>query len=98
MLTRPLTLKLQGMEDFITMLALNRMRLWIERALKELGITLITANSPQAKGRVEVSFKLFQDRLIKEMRLAGIKDYDEANRFLLNKFLPWRNGKYTQGS
>lgn len=67
----------------------------IERALKELGITIITANSPQAKGRIEVSFRLFQDRLIKEMRLAGIKDYDEANRFLLDKFLPWRNEKYT---
>ncbi|MBU1599970.1 ISNCY family transposase [bacterium] len=67
----------------------------IERALKELGITIITANSPQAKGRIEVSFRLFQDRLIKEMRLAGIKDYDEANRFLLDKFLPWRNKRYT---
>lgn len=66
----------------------------IERALKELGITIIPANSPQAKGRVEVVFRLFQDRLIKEMRLAKIGDYDEANRFLLNKFLPWYNKKY----
>ena len=67
----------------------------IERALKELGITLITANSPQAKGRIEVAFKFFQDRLIKEMRLVGIKDYNSANRFLLEKFLSWRNEKYT---
>ncbi len=67
----------------------------IERALEELGITVIPANSPQAKGRIEVTFRLFQDRLIKEMRLAGIKNYDEANRFLLEKFLPWYNGKYT---
>jgi len=67
----------------------------IERALKELEIRLITANSPQAKGRIEVSFKLFQDRLIKEMQLEGIKDYDGANRFLLEKFLPWRNERYT---
>jgi len=67
----------------------------IERALKELGITLIPAGSCQAKGRVEVSFKLFQDRLIKEMRLAGIKNYAQANRFLVEKFLPWRNAKYT---
>ncbi len=66
----------------------------IERALNELGITLISANSPQAKGRIEVAFKLFQDRLIKEMRLAGISDYNEANGFLLNKFLPWRNERY----
>jgi hypothetical protein len=67
----------------------------IERALKELGITLIPAGSCQAKGRVEVSFKLFQDRLIKEMRLAGIKNYTQANRFMVKEFLPWRNAKYT---
>ncbi len=67
----------------------------IERALQELDITLIPANSPQAKGRIEVTFRLFQDRLIKEMRLAGIPDYDAANRFLIEKFLPWYNQRYT---
>ncbi|MEK7238554.1 MAG: ISNCY family transposase [Nitrospirota bacterium] len=67
----------------------------IERALQELGITLIPANSPQAKGRIEVTFRLFQDRLIKEMRLAGVKNYDEANSFLIEKFLPWYNARYT---
>jgi hypothetical protein len=67
----------------------------IERALNELGIELIPANSPQAKGRIEVTFRLLQDRLIKEMRLAGIKDYHEANKFLSEKFLPWYNTKYT---
>lgn len=67
----------------------------IQRALGELGITLITANSPQAKGRVEVTFRLFQDRFIKEMRLSGVSHYDEANRFLQDKFLPWYNAKYT---
>jgi len=67
----------------------------IERALKELGITLIPANSPQAKGRIEVTFRLFQDRLIKEMRLAGVKIYDEANKFVMERFLPWYNKKYT---
>ena len=67
----------------------------IERALDELGINIIPANSPQAKGRIEVTFRLFQDRLTKEMRLAGIKNYDEANKFLLEKFLPWYNRKYT---
>ncbi len=50
----------------------------IERALNELGIKLINANTPQAKGRVERKFRFFQDRLIKEMRLRGIKDYGEA--------------------
>jgi len=67
----------------------------IERALEELDINIIPANSPQAKGRIEVTFRLFQDRLIKEMRLAGIKNYSEANKFLLDKFLPWYNNKYT---
>ena len=67
----------------------------IERALRELDIHLITANSPQAKGRIEVTFRFFQDRLIKEMRLAKIKTYQQANTFLLTTFLPWYNAKYT---
>lgn len=67
----------------------------IERALGELGINIIPANSPQAKGRIEVTFRLFQDRLIKEMRLSGIKSYSQANKFLIDKFLPWYNKRYT---
>jgi hypothetical protein len=67
----------------------------IERALGELGISVIPANSPQAKGRIEVTFRLFQDRLIKEMRLAGIKNYSEADKFLFEKFLPYYNAKFT---
>lgn len=68
----------------------------IERALAELEIELIPANSPQAKGRVERLFRLFQDRLIKEMRLAGITSYAGANRFLLDKFLPWYNARFAK--
>ncbi len=67
----------------------------IERALGELSINVIPANSPQAKGRIEVTFRLFQDRLIKEMRLAGIKNYCQANKFLLEEFLPYYNVKFT---
>ncbi|MGQ9570911.1 MAG: ISNCY family transposase, partial [Thermodesulfovibrionales bacterium] len=67
----------------------------IKRALSELGITLIFANSPQAKGRIERLFGFLQDRLIKEMRLRQIKDYKEANRFLKEEFLPWYNQRYT---
>jgi hypothetical protein len=67
----------------------------IERALAELGINIIPANSPQAKGRIEVTFRLFQDRLIKEMRLEGIKNYTQANKFLEEEFLLWYNAKYT---
>lgn len=53
-----------------------------ERSLKELGIELICASSPQAKGRVERANQTLQDRLIKEMRLAKINNYKEANAFL----------------
>lgn len=53
-----------------------------ERALEELGVRVIHAYSPQAKGRIERLFKTLQDRLVKEMRLLGIKTKDEANEFL----------------
>ncbi len=52
------------------------------RALGDLGVELIPAHSPQAKGRIERLFKTLQDRLIKEMRLAGIATLADANRFL----------------
>jgi len=52
------------------------------QVLKDLGIELICANSPQAKGRVERRNGVFQDRLIKEMRLRGISTMEAANAFL----------------
>lgn len=52
------------------------------RALRELDITLINANSPQAKGRVENKNGTLQDRLVKELRLQGISDIKSANAFL----------------
>jgi transposase len=67
----------------------------IQRALDELGITLILANSPQAKGRVERLFGTFQDRLIHEMRLAKICNYDQANKFLIECFLPDYNERFS---
>ncbi len=57
------------------------------RALEELGITLIMAHTPQAKGRVERAWDTFQDRLVSEMRLAGAATIEEANR-MLGDFLP----------
>jgi len=63
----------------------------IQKALKQLNINIVFANSPQAKGRIERLFRFFQDRLIKEMRLKGIKNYVEANKFLEEEFLPWYN-------
>ena len=63
------------------------------RALGELGVELIHANSPQAKGRIERLFNTLQDRLVKEMRLRGISALDEANRFLVS-YLPWYNRRF----
>ena len=57
-----------------------------ERAMAELGIEVICAASPQAKGRVERANQTLQDRLVKEMRLAGINDYQQANAFLSDYF------------
>ena len=54
----------------------------LEKSLADLGMEVIHANSPQAKGRVERLFKTLQDRLVREMRLAGIRSVEEANAFL----------------
>ena len=64
------------------------------RALKELDIDYIPAGSPQAKGRVELMNGTFQDRLVKELRLAGIYDPEDANSFLLDVFLPDFNRRF----
>jgi transposase len=63
----------------------------IGRALCELDITWIAAHSPQAKGRIERSFDTAQDRLVKEMRVAGVKTLQQANEHLEKEFLPWWN-------
>ena len=52
------------------------------KACQKLGIEIITANSPQAKGRVERKHGVYQDRWVKELRLAGIQDVEGANQFL----------------
>ena len=61
----------------------------IGRALRELGITWIGAHSPQAKGRVERNFETAQDRLVKGMRVAGVKTIEEANEYLTDDYLVW---------
>jgi transposase len=64
------------------------------RACRELAIEVIYAGSPQAKGRVERSFRTHQDRLIKEMRLAGICTMEQANEFL-DGYLPLHNQRFS---
>jgi hypothetical protein len=61
----------------------------IGRALRELSIAWIPAHSPQAKGRVERNFETAQDRLVKGMRVAGVKTIEQANEYLINDYLVW---------
>jgi transposase-like protein len=65
-----------------------------ERALKELGVEVVHANSPQAKGRIERLFRTLQDRLVKEMRLRSIRTLEEANAFL-EEYLPIYNRRFS---
>jgi len=64
------------------------------RAMAELGVELILANSPQAKGRVERMNGTLQDRLVKELRLRGVKDMAAANALLEESFLKRFNAKF----
>jgi transposase len=64
------------------------------RAMKHLGVAVEPAFSPQAKGRVERRNGLLQDRLVKELRLAGIRDQESANQFLEAQFLPQLNRRF----
>jgi hypothetical protein len=61
---------------------------------QRLGISIIAANSPQAKGRVERNHGTHQDRLVKKMRLKKIKTHEEANRFLEKEYLPEHNRRF----
>ena len=65
------------------------------RALEELGIGWIGAGSPQAKGRVERFHGTAQDRLVKELRLAGATTMEQANEVLAGTFLSWFNRSRT---
>jgi transposase len=64
------------------------------RAMGQLGVQLIFANSPQAKGRVERANGTLQDRLVKALRLAGISTIQQANEFLQREFLPEHNRRF----
>jgi len=66
----------------------------VGRALAQLGIDHIAAYSPQARGRCERIFRTLQDRLPKELALAGIVDIETANRFIADVFLPAYNARF----
>jgi len=73
----------------------KRAKTQVARALEELGITLIPAGSPQAKGRIERLWGTFQDRLVSELRLAGAKTKEQAQA-VLEKFLPQYNRRFSK--
>jgi DNA-binding Lrp family transcriptional regulator len=61
----------------------------IGRGLRELGVVWVAAHSPQAKGRVERNFKTAQDRLVKGLRVAGVKTIEQANQYLEEEYMVW---------
>jgi transposase len=67
----------------------------VGRALEELGVTLILAHSPQAKGRIERLWNTFQDRLVSELRLAKAKTLEQAQA-VLERYIPVHNRKFAR--
>lgn len=67
----------------------------IGRALEELGIEWIAAHSPQAKGRIERCFGTLQDRLVKGLRMAGVRRREAANQYLEEEFWPLWERRFT---
>lgn len=64
------------------------------RAMEQLRIELICANSPQAKGRVERLFETLQDRLVKELRLEGISTREEGTKYFREIYIPRHNNRF----
>jgi hypothetical protein len=68
----------------------------IRRAVEALGIELILARSPQAKGRIERAFGTSQDRLVKELRVTAISSFEEGNRFLEQTYMPFWDERFAK--
>ena len=88
----------EGVASIAEQLAGKEPQTQFGRAVEQLGIKLILARSPQAKGRVERMNGTLQDRLVKEMRLAGINDLASANRFLDGKYLSAFNRQFARAA
>jgi len=84
----------EGQSSVADQLAGRERQTQFGRAMGQLGVELILANSPQAKGRVERMNGVLQDRLVKALRLAGIDDLESANRFLEETFLREFNRRF----
>lgn len=88
----------EGVASIAEQLAGKEPQTQFGRAMEQLGVELILAHSPQAKGRVERMNGVLQDRLVKEMRLAGINDLESANRFLEGKYLRQFNRQFARAA
>jgi hypothetical protein len=88
----------EGVASIAEQLAGKQPQTQFGRAMDALGVELILANSPQAKGRVERMNGVLQDRLVKELRLAGISDLESANRFLDGKYLKAFNRQFARAA
>jgi len=64
------------------------------RALRQLGIEMIPAYSPEARGRSERAFRTHQERLVKELFLAGISDMESANRYIMDVYITNHNAEF----
>lgn len=73
---------------------LKKRKTQYQRMLGELDIEIAHAHTPQAKGRIERSFKKHQDRLVKELALRGIKTIEKANKFLREVYIDAHNKKF----
>ena len=62
--------------------------------MNKIGVIPIQANTPQAKGKVERLFKTLQDRLVSEMRIRGVVDIEEANKYLNEHYIEEFNNKF----
>ena len=88
----------EGVASIAEQLAGKEPQTQFGRAMEALGVELILANSPQAKGRVDRMNGVLQDRLVKELRLAGISDMESANRFLDGKYLRAFNRQFARAA
>ncbi len=70
----------------------------VGRALQQLGIEMIPSYSPEARGRMERAFGTHQERLPRELKLAGIRDMEAANRYLQQVYMPAFNEEFKQPS
>ena len=86
----------EGKPGIAEQLAGKERRTQFGRAMEQLGVGLILANSPQAKGRVERMNGVLQDRLVKALRLAKINDLESANRFLEQTYLKEFNRRFAR--